>query len=214
MKIEYEMISTSPSNVNQVPSQFPPKMEKVKATDLMWKLFQIFVCEAVGAGILCMPCFLLPNPTTSPDIVVPLAFGISVFVGLWITGATSGGHINPMVTLAALITRRIPLIYVPFYVAGQLAGAFATMGIAWWASPYRPNMENTYGMTLPGPGVTISAAIVIEILTTMNLILVLLASLDELRDRSWRLETGNNFPLALMVVLTVNMAVTVSPKYH
>ena len=187
-------------------------MSKDNLPRIFWHLFQIFVSEAVGAGILCMPCFLLPKSTISPDIVVPLISGLCVFVGIWITGPTSGGQINPMVTMAAAITRRIPLAYVPVYIVAQFVGAFLTMAIAWWASPFRPNMDSTYGLTLPGSGVSLGAAIVIEILITLNLILVWLASLDEVRDRCWRLETGNHFPLSMMFVITLSAAVTVSLK--
>ncbi|KAL5108449.1 Aquaporin-4 [Taenia crassiceps] len=91
---------------------------------------------------------------------------------------------------------------------GQLAGAFVSLGIAWWVSPFRPQENNTFGMTLPGANVSIGAAIVLELVTTLNLVLVVLASLDEVRDKSWRLETSNNFPLALLVVTTVNMTVS------
>ncbi|VDM18089.1 unnamed protein product [Hydatigera taeniaeformis] len=188
----------------------PAAMTKGQTLGIFWSLFRIFVCEAVAAGIPSLPCFLLPTPTYLPDIVVPLVFGLSVCVSLWITGSTSGGHINPMVTLATVITRRIPLLYVPAYIVGQFAGALVSMGIAWWVSPFRRQEPNTFGMTLPGANVSIGAAIVIEMITTLNLILVVLASLDEVRDKSWRLETGNNFPLTLLVVTTSNMALTVS----
>ncbi|VDK34034.1 unnamed protein product [Taenia asiatica] len=180
-------------------------MTKHQVSSIYWTLFQIFACEAVAAGISSLPCFLLPGPIYKPDIVVPLTYGASVCLALWITGSTSGGHINPMVTLATVVTRRIPLIYVPAYILGQLAGSFVSMGIAWSVSPFRLQDNNTFGLTLPGANVSIGAAIVVELVTTLNLILVVLASLDEVRDKSWRLETGNNFPLTLLVVTTFGM---------
>lgn len=185
-------------------------MPKCRMPTIYWSLFQIFVCEAVAAGIASLPCFLLPISTYQPDIVVPLAFGTAVCVALWITGSTSGGHINPMVTLATIVTRRIPPIYIPAYIVGQFTGALVAMGIAWSVSPFRRLENNTFGLTLPGANVSICDAIIIELVTTLNLILVVLASLDEVRNKSWRMETGNNFPLTLLVVITFNMAISVS----
>ncbi|KAL5970996.1 Aquaporin-4 [Taenia solium] len=199
--------SLDPNQTQYSPVQtlHPSTMTKHQVPSIYWTLFQIFVCEAVASGISSLPCFLLPGPIYKPDIVVPLTYGASVCLGLWITGSTSGGHINPMVTLATVVTRRTPLIYVPAYILGQLTGSFVSMGIAWSVSPFRLQDDNTFGLTLPGANVSIGAAIVVELVTTLNLILVVLASLDEVRDKSWRLETGNNFPLTLLVVITFSM---------
>ncbi|EUB60918.1 Aquaporin-4 [Echinococcus granulosus] len=206
---ETHRVPLTPNIVWQVQILHPSTMTKNPVPSIYWNLFQIFVCEAVAAGIPSLPCFLLPNPINSPDIVVPLIFGISVSVALWITGATSGGHINPMVTLAAAVTRRVQIIYVPAYIVGQFTGALIAMGIAWWVSPFRPQEPNNFGLTLPGANVSNGAAIVIEMVATLTLILVVLASLDEVRDQSWRLDTCNNFPLILLVVITANMALTI-----
>ncbi len=65
-------------------------------------------------------------------------------------------------------------------------------------------------MTLPGANVTNFAASLTEVITTFTFIFVNLASLDELRDNVWGMENGNHFPLAVMLVVMVNVGMTVS----
>lgn len=183
-------------------------------SNIAWKLFQIFVCEALGTGVLCLPVFLLPPVIIQPDIATPLVAGMAVFLGLWITGATSGGQMNPVVTLAAAITRRTPLLFVPVYLIAQFAGALMGMGLAFWLSPYRSVAQNTYGLTQPSEHVSVGMAVVMEIIITMILILTWLASLDEVRNLFWRLDTSNNFPLAMMLAIALGVAVAVSLVKH
>ncbi len=42
----------------------------------------------------------------------------------------SGGHLNPVVTLAMTIVRRLPLKLAPLYVVAQLLGALVGAGLA------------------------------------------------------------------------------------
>ncbi|KAM7535985.1 hypothetical protein Aperf_G00000102527 [Anoplocephala perfoliata] len=174
---------------------------------LAWNLFQVFVSEAVGTGILCLPAFLLPPATVQPDIATPLVCGMALYLGLWITGATSGGQMNPVVTLAAAITRRTPLLFVPVYLVAQFAGALVSMGLAFWLSPYTSSAGNTYGLTLPSQQTSVGMAIVMEIIITMILIFTWLASLDEVRNGLWRLDTSNNFPMAMMLAIALCVGV-------
>lgn len=182
-------------------------MSREKA--LSWKLFQIFVCECVGTGIVCFPAFLMPQATTMPDIATPLICGFAVYIGLWIIGSTSGGHMNPVVTLAAAITRRIPLFYVPVYLVAQLCGSLVSMVIASRLNTSLSKLPNTYGLTLPSTDTSAGTAIGMEIVITMILILTWLASLDEIRDIVWRMQTSNNFPISMLFAIAFGAAVGV-----
>jgi aquaporin Z len=56
---------------------------------------------------------------------VAFAFGLSLLIAAYTLGPISGCHINPAVTLAMWITRKIPTRALPAYLIGQLLGAFA-----------------------------------------------------------------------------------------
>ncbi|VDL61284.1 unnamed protein product [Hymenolepis diminuta] len=149
----------------------------------------------------------MPQATIMPDIATPLVCGFAVYIGLWIIGATSGGHMNPVVTMAAAITRRIPLFYVPVYLVAQLCGSLVSMVIASRLNTSLSKLPNTYGLTLPSTDTSAGTAIGMEIAITMILILTWLASLDEIRDIEWRMQTSNNFPISMLFAIAFGAAV-------
>ena len=53
----------------------------------------------------------------------PFAFGIALLVGLYIFGDISGGHFNPIVSLAMLLDRRMTAKEVGPYWIAQFLGA-------------------------------------------------------------------------------------------
>ncbi|KNC86644.1 hypothetical protein SARC_01224 [Sphaeroforma arctica JP610] len=74
--------------------------------------------------------YLITNPAASdfkPDsgmvLAVALAFGLSIAVLVSSISHISGGHINPAVTFALMVTGRINLVKGAIYIACQLAGA-------------------------------------------------------------------------------------------
>lgn len=54
---------------------------------------------------------------------ISLCFGLSVATIVWAIANVSGGHINPAVTVALLLTRKITVIRALLYVVVQCIGA-------------------------------------------------------------------------------------------
>ena len=95
---------------------------------------KILTAEAVGTFIL-----MLGGPGTAVFAAgevgvlgVALGFGFALLIAAYAIGPISGCHINPAVTLALAVTRKIETARVPSYVLGQLLGAIAG-GFAIWA---------------------------------------------------------------------------------
>ena len=64
-------------------------------------------------------CFL--GSTTLLNIA--FAFGFAIFIAVFVAASFSGGHINPAVTVAFMLTRKISLLRGALYVGFQLGGA-------------------------------------------------------------------------------------------
>ena len=96
--------------------------------------------------------------TAARLVAIALAGGLVIAVLVSATANLSGGHINPAVTFAALVTRKIGLVRGLLYVAAQLGGAAAGAALVMAAVP---GDEGQLGATLlgagvgPGPGVLV-----------------------------------------------------------
>jgi len=81
----------------------------------------------IGAGAVAVLTGALPLPAEALDpatlIAIALAHGLAIAVLVAATARISGGHINPAVTFAAVITGRMKVGPGVLYVAAQLAGA-------------------------------------------------------------------------------------------
>ena len=107
---------------------------------------------------------------------------------VWGIAHVSGGHINPAVTLAMLVTRKISLLrgilYIVAQVIGSTAGA-ATLNGATITARVNPNVS--LGLTLPyfnteiNKGVNSAQAFGIEFMVTFVLVFTVFATCDESR---------------------------------
>jgi MIP family channel proteins len=79
-----------------------------------------FVFVFIGAGSIVTNAFL---HGTVGLIGIALAHGLALSIVISALGATSGGHINPAVTIGFLITRRIIRLLGILYIVAQLVGA-------------------------------------------------------------------------------------------
>jgi aquaporin Z len=100
----------------------------------------------------------------SPALMV---MGIILFMG-----AVSGAHLNPAVSLAFAMRGNFPWRRVPGYVIAQLAGAILATLLLWALIGKQGNA----GLTLPGPGVSATTAMLWEVLLTAGLVSVVLGT--------------------------------------
>jgi glycerol uptake facilitator protein len=84
-------------------------------------LIIILFGDSVAATLLMYD----PSPYTHAYWGVCIAWGLAVTIAIYATGAVSGTHANPAVTLALWLFRGFPGKKVVPYVAAQVVGAFA-----------------------------------------------------------------------------------------
>lgn len=98
---------------------------------------------------------------------IALVWGLTVAALAAITGPLSGGHFNPAVTVALTASRRFPVRDAAAYVPAQLLGGCLGATALALLQPPRPAL---LGATMPS--IALAAAVVVEGLMTILLILV------------------------------------------
>ncbi len=90
---------------------------------LAWAEFLgTFVLMTFGLGSVAQA--KLGGAAYGSFLTINFAWGVAVVMGICVSGAVSGAHLNPAVTLAFAWHRRLAWRKVPAYLAGQVLGAF------------------------------------------------------------------------------------------
>lgn len=103
-------------------------------------------------------------------IATAFTFGLAIIASAYVIGNISGCHVNPAVSLAMLINKKISLTDFFGYVISQIAGAFAGTGILYYIFSQTvigttQLGANGYG-ALSATNITLIGAIVTEVILT------------------------------------------------
>lgn len=86
-----------------------------------------FLLVFLGAGSIITSSYFFPG--SSQLLVVALAHGLALAIAVSIAMGISGGHINPAVTIAMLVSKRIGVRDSAVYIISQLVGAVIGAGV-------------------------------------------------------------------------------------
>jgi MIP family channel proteins len=104
-------------------------------------------------------------------IGIAFALGLGLAIMITVFAGTSGGHINPAVTIGFLVTRRITPLLGLLYIVAQLVGA-TLAGLLFRAIyPEAVWRAAQNGTTNLGPGVSFGTGVLIEAILTFILVL-------------------------------------------
>jgi len=103
---------------------------------------------------------------------IALAHGLTIAVMVSATAAISGGHINPAITIGALVVGKIKASDAVGYIVSQCAGAIAAAVLIKLAMP--ADALSAVGMGTPalGAGISVGQGLVMEIILTFFLMFV------------------------------------------
>jgi len=133
-------------------------------------LFVVF-----GAGTVAVTGGLLGEKLTSARLLaMGLAQGITFALLVLATVRLSGGHLNPAVTFAAMITRQMSVTKATIYVIAQCAGAVAGALVLTLIVP--STAQGALGVHMLAGKVSILGALLTEILLTFGLVFAVLAT--------------------------------------
>jgi glycerol uptake facilitator protein len=95
--------------------------------ELISEFIAVFIIIVIGDSVAAMYTLYDPSPYKTAYWGVCIVWGLGVTVAIYVTGAVSGTHANPAVTLALALYRGFPwrkvLPYSAVQVLGGLAGA-------------------------------------------------------------------------------------------
>ncbi|CAK9237475.1 unnamed protein product [Sphagnum jensenii] len=112
------------------------------------------------------------------------AFGGMIFVLVYCTAGISGGHINPAVTFALLLARRVTIPRTICYMIAQCAGAVCGVGMVRAVQGSTLFHEYGGGANYIHQGYSLGKGLVAEIVGTLLLVLTVMSATDPERKEA------------------------------
>ncbi|XP_059197949.1 aquaporin-4-like [Centropristis striata] len=137
----------------------------------------LFVLLSLGSTIHWAAVEDDPSP---PDLVlISLCFGLSIATMVQCFGHVSGAHINPAVTAAMVVTRKLNLAKAVFYLLAQCGGATVGAAILYGITPV--SVRGDMGVSKINPSVSVGNALVVELFISFQLVFTVFATCDHKR---------------------------------
>ncbi|QBD78818.1 MIP family channel protein [Ktedonosporobacter rubrisoli] len=108
------------------------------------EFFGTLVLILFGDG--CVASFALFNKFgtfANNWVVIIFGWGFAVMLGIYVAGAISGAHLNPAVTFAMAVTKRMPWSKVAPYIIAQVLGALVAAAVLYFV--YKGAIDNALG---------------------------------------------------------------------
>jgi aquaporin Z len=135
-------------------------------SELLGTFFLVLV--AVGGGMVSARFGGNAVPYTA-KVVAPALMVAAIILFM---GTVSGAHLNPAVSFAFALRGDFPWKRVPAYIVAQFIGAILATLLLWALI----GKQGSAGLTLPGPGISATTAMLWELVLTTGLVSVILGT--------------------------------------
>jgi aquaporin Z len=135
-------------------------------SELLGTFFLVLV--AVGGGMVSARFGGSAVPYTA-KVVAPALMVAAIILFM---GTVSGAHLNPAVSFAFALRGDFPWRRVPAYIVAQFVGACLATLLLWGLI----GKQGSAGLTLPGPGISATTAMLWELVLTTGLVSVILGT--------------------------------------
>lgn len=137
-----------------------------------------YIAEFIGTFTLVLFGTGIAVVSGGNVLATAFAFGLAIIASAYVIGDISGCHVNPAVSLAMLLSKKMKLKDFCGYVIAQIAGAFAGTGLLYFILSQTvigtsQLGANGYG-SLSATEITLAAAIITEIVLTFIFIYTIL----------------------------------------
>ena len=104
-------------------------MPKGLLREMLAECFGTFILIMFGVGVVAQ--VVLSKHTAGDTLSINIAWGLAVMLGCYVSAGVTGAQLNPAVTLALAVHRKLPWSKVLPYSLAQLAGAFAASAVVY-----------------------------------------------------------------------------------
>jgi len=160
-------------------SQRGQEMVRKLAVEFLGTAVLVFL--AVGAATLMFGFKFDGGSVAAGVVATALAFGLTLLALVYLIGPVSGSHVNPAVTMGALLTGRIPLVEAVGYWIAQFAGGIVGALALWGTFATSPMYSRTTtGLGTDGYGsnslihIGVGGAFIFEAILTAIFVFVVL----------------------------------------
>uniref|UniRef100_A0A3B4A5N1 Aquaporin-4 n=1 Tax=Periophthalmus magnuspinnatus TaxID=409849 RepID=A0A3B4A5N1_9GOBI len=136
------------------------------------------------------------TPPPADLVLISLCFGLSIATMVQCFGHISGGHINPAVTVAMVVTRKLSLAKAVFYVVAQCLGAITGAGLLYMVTPSA--VRGGFGVNDVRVVKQLGHGLVVEIIITFELVFTVFATCDPKRS-----DLGGSAALAIGLAVAI-----------
>jgi len=110
-------------------------------TEFLAEVIGTMILIIFGAGVVAGVVLKDSKAENSGWIVITIAWGLAVTMGVYAAGNVSGAHLNPAVTLGFASIGELPWAKVPVYISAQIIGAIIGAAIVFFN--YLPHWSRT-----------------------------------------------------------------------
>ena len=137
-----------------------------------------YISECIGTAVLVLFGCGTAVVSGGDLVATSLAFGLSIVAMAYVIGNISGCHVNPAVSLAMLISKKMDIKDFIGYVISQIVGAFVGAGILYFILNTTPDGvvalgTNGFGANY-GLEINMISALIVEIVLTFVFIYTIL----------------------------------------
>jgi len=171
------------------------------------ELVGTFIFFFIGAGSIVADQWLVSHNSAGIGLIgVALAHGLVLSLMVSATGAISGGHLNPAVTISFWLTRRIETVTAIAYIVAQLIGGIIAGLVLRAIFPDSVWQPVHLGTPAVAPEVSFGTAVLVEAVLTFILVFCIFGTAVD--DRAPRSIAGFGIGLAILIDILVGGPLT------
>ena len=137
---------------------------------------------------------------------IAFAFGLVIVVAAYSIGTVSGAYLNPAVSIAMFVNKRLPSSELVNYILGQVVGAFLAPASVFFLLANSGMSTASLGENALASGVTVFGGFLFEVIATFLFVLVIMTVTSASK--------GNGAIAGLVIGLSLMAMILVGIEHH